>query len=123
MRTESYKCDGPGCTHVKGESNHWFVAVKILGSLTIKPWAGIAAGMLHLCGESCVQKVVSEFLSNQPRRNETGNSASLHPSPDYSRSLPVGVVVEGHAGAWVQEIENGTITHVPPGGKSLSSES
>jgi hypothetical protein len=103
VRTESYKCDGPGCTHVKGESNHWFVAVKILGSLTIKPWAGIAAGMLHLCGESCVQKVVSEFLSNQPRRN--GESVPARLSTDDLRPIPRCLVAEGSDGSGLQEAE------------------
>lgn len=105
MRTESYKCDGPGCTHEKGSTNHWFVAIKILGALTIKQWAGAqtADHVLHLCGESCVQKVVSEFLSNQPRRN--GESVPARNSTDDLRPIPHYLVAEGSNGAGLQETE------------------
>lgn len=77
MRTESYKCDGPGCDRVKGVANHWWLGIKAQYTLLIKPWTDPAAGahgVLHLCGESCAQKTLSEFMSdpystNQPRAN------------------------------------------------------
>lgn len=105
MKTEGYKCDGPNCPHVKGENNHWFLAIKVLGSLTIRPWTSAVSfdHALHLCGESCVQKTVSEFLTSQSRRNgETGRSESVHTDAGDMRPLLAGVVAERGNGGRVR---------------------
>lgn len=62
-RSEVFKCDV--CKKQKGEANHWFLAAGGVG-IQIMPWdKGLAKEpkVFHLCGEECVQRKVSEFLS------------------------------------------------------------
>lgn len=106
MKTESYKCDGPSCPHVKGANNHWFMALKSAGALTIKPWTNSGAdatGVDHLCGESCVQKTVSEFLTSQSRRN---GETSERVRPVSEHALVRGdLVIEGSHGTGEEKAE------------------
>lgn len=105
MRTEAYKCDGTNCQHVKGLTNHWWVAIKANGSLLIKPWTDSAAAspaVLHFCGESCVQKTVSEFLTPQPRKN--GETERVRPLPEHA-PVHSRLVFEGSDGARSEETE------------------
>lgn len=68
-RSEVFKCDV--CGKQKGEANHWFLAntpVSPQPVIRICGWNIDAAYMpefVHLCGEECVQKKVSEFLSRR----------------------------------------------------------
>lgn len=74
-RDEAFRCDV--CKKVKGEANHWFLAVVVIagdgifgtpGMLAIGPWTKDGALyplMTHLCGEQCAQKKLSEFLSRR----------------------------------------------------------
>lgn len=66
------------CPATKKEANHWFIAfrvnqvqdelVGISGGLTIVRWNEQLARhekAIHLCGESCVQKTLSEFTGGK----------------------------------------------------------
>ena len=65
MRSEMFTCDV--CQKVRGEANHWFLArISAKWSLIVSPWAEPLMreeGAMHLCGEACVLRRVSEFLS------------------------------------------------------------
>lgn len=70
MKVETFKCDV--CGKVKGEANHWWkLAFMDEGRphLVLLPMADKyePTGSIHLCGESCVQRKVSEFMSGLPR--------------------------------------------------------
>jgi hypothetical protein len=68
----TFRCDGPGCKNVKGETNHWFRAVKWSESFEVAHWdydfddmSQALRGdgkMLHFCSESCVVKKMSEII-------------------------------------------------------------
>lgn len=81
MKVESYKCDGCGKLRAS-DANRWWVLCKLqLGQQlprSDQPGAPIwnlrlvafedrvgTPGEIHLCGEDCVQKKVSEFLGGK----------------------------------------------------------
>lgn len=69
MKINTYRCDE--CDKVKGEANHWWVVGppftrKTKTALSISSWGQVALackGIVHLCGQACVLKVVDRFLS------------------------------------------------------------
>ena len=71
MEVNSVKCDG--CGIQKGENNHWFrVLFKVdrndptAASVTISAWAlEPTLPHYHLCSDSCVVKMVQQWLSSQ----------------------------------------------------------
>lgn len=63
MKIETFKCDI--CGAQKGATNHWW-KIDAGRSLILVPIEDDyqAAGMLHLCGEACVQRKVAEFMGS-----------------------------------------------------------
>jgi hypothetical protein len=67
-----YRCAGPNCGALKGINNHWWLMWTSFGELNkpvlyLCPWDEDIAqkeGTLHVCGESCAQKLQSQFLTN-----------------------------------------------------------
>lgn len=74
MEENGHRCDGPGCTERRGESNHWVLAkMKSHVEGTSESFTGIVLsrwndkdahkrGTMHLCGTGCVSKIVSAAL-------------------------------------------------------------
>jgi len=71
MRTTGFKCNV--CGIEKKETNHWFV-ITVSSShgpmLIIETWCTEAldrtnSDVRHICGEACVNKTVSEWLSRK----------------------------------------------------------
>jgi hypothetical protein len=75
---EAYRCDGQLCEQTKGDTNHWwklYVYENRTAGFLVIPWAtppfsGLRQDLkaercieLHLCGEACLQKKISEALS------------------------------------------------------------
>jgi hypothetical protein len=63
-----YTCDV--CRRPKEPTNHWWLiwrdAELNLAPLLICQWdeaRAVYAGVFHLCGESCAQKMISKFLA------------------------------------------------------------
>lgn len=55
------------CGSQKQQTNHWFVAYEQAGELRVSGWNSrylLCPDTKHLCGETCVHKLVSEFLAN-----------------------------------------------------------
>ncbi len=55
------------CGSQKQETNHWFVACEQEGELRVGGWNScylLCPDTKQLCGESCVHKLVGEFLAN-----------------------------------------------------------
>jgi hypothetical protein len=54
------------CGTEKRQANHWFVAYEQSGDLRISGWNSpylSCAGTKHLCGETCLHKLISKFLA------------------------------------------------------------
>jgi hypothetical protein len=54
------------CGAEKKQTNHWFVASEQAGELRICGWNSrnkLRAGTKHLCGQTCLHKLVDEFMA------------------------------------------------------------
>jgi hypothetical protein len=65
------------CATEKKQTNHWFVAFEQGGELRLSGWSSrnrLRPGMKHLCGQTCLHKLVDEFMA---RTIEVRTPASL----------------------------------------------
>jgi hypothetical protein len=54
------------CGSEKRQTNHWFVASDLGGELRVSGWKArnkLRPGMKHLCGQTCLHKLVDEFMA------------------------------------------------------------
>jgi hypothetical protein len=54
------------CATEKKQTNHWFVASEQGGELRVSGWNSrnrLRPGMKHLCGQTCLHKLVDEFMA------------------------------------------------------------
>ena len=64
MIRQAISCDI--CGAEKKQTNHWFVAYTHAGELRVSGWGvqgKIRAGSKHLCGQTCLHKLVDEFIA------------------------------------------------------------
>ena len=64
MIRQAISCDI--CGAEKKQTNHWFVANEQGGELRISGWSTrirLRAGTRHLCGQTCLHKLVDEFMA------------------------------------------------------------
>lgn len=67
-----YRCAGPNCGVLKGDSERWWVAWSSLDDyelpvMHLAPWdekLAVQEGAMHVCGEGCAQKLQSQFMGN-----------------------------------------------------------
>jgi hypothetical protein len=76
MIRQAISCDI--CGAEKKQTNHWFVVYAHGGELRVTGWTAnsrIRAGSKHLCGQTCLHKLVDEFIA--------GNmSGRVQPAPE-----------------------------------------
>jgi len=54
------------CGAEKKQTNHWFVAYTQAGELRVSGWSStnrLRAGSKHLCGQTCLHKLIDEFMA------------------------------------------------------------
>ena len=64
MIRQAISCDI--CATEKKQTNHWFVAFEQGGELRVSGWSSrnrLRPGMKHLCGQTCLHKLVDEFMA------------------------------------------------------------
>ncbi|HWG20200.1 MAG TPA: hypothetical protein VG225_06685 [Terracidiphilus sp.] len=64
MIRQAISCDI--CGAEKKQTNHWFVACEQAGELRVSGWNSrnrLRAGSKHLCGQTCLHKLVDEFMA------------------------------------------------------------
>lgn len=64
MIRQAISCDI--CGTDKQQTNHWFVVYEQSGELRISGWNShgrLRAGAKHLCGQTCLHKLVDEFMA------------------------------------------------------------
>ena len=64
MIRQAISCDI--CGTEKKQTNHWFVAFDQNGELRVSGWSSrnrLRPGMKHLCGQTCLHKLVDEFMA------------------------------------------------------------
>ena len=65
MIRQAISCDI--CGAEKRQTNHWFVAYEQDGELRVSGWTSrrrLRPGSKHLCGQTCLHKLVDEFIAN-----------------------------------------------------------
>ncbi len=64
MIRQAISCDV--CASEKRQTNHWFVAYEQGGELRLSGWQSrnrLRPGTKHLCGQTCLHKLVDEFMA------------------------------------------------------------
>jgi hypothetical protein len=64
MIRQAISCDI--CGAEKKQTNHWFVAYTQGGELRVSGWSStsrLRAGSKHLCGQTCLHKLIDEFMA------------------------------------------------------------
>ena len=54
------------CGTEKKQTNHWYLASDQTGELRVSRWSTrnqLSSGLKHLCGQTCVHKLVDEFMA------------------------------------------------------------
>ena len=82
------------CATEKKQTNHWFVASEQGGELRLSGWNSrnrLRPGMKHLCGQTCLHKLVDEFMARTlTMRVQAGSPEDIavqHPVADTDASL------------------------------------
>ncbi len=66
MIRQAISCDI--CGSEKKQTNHWFVAYDQAGELRVSGWNSrnrLRPGAKHLCGQTCLHKLVDEFMARE----------------------------------------------------------
>jgi hypothetical protein len=98
---QSVSCDI--CGTEKRQTNHWYVAHELAGELRLSGWSSrnrSRAGSKHLCGQTCLHKLVDEFMARslasrvQPAAPDRVESTAPQPINDTSLTADVAHVAE-----------------------------
>jgi hypothetical protein len=68
------------CATEKKQTNHWFVAYEQGGELRVSGWQSrnrLRPGSKHLCGQTCLHKLVDEFMAKAIAFKPQKGSASF----------------------------------------------
>ncbi len=90
MIRQAISCDV--CGSEKRQTNHWFVAFEQGGELRIGGWNSrnrAKPGSKHLCGQTCVHKLVDEFMAKAVRAKSAmpaDEEAEIYTSPNSDLS-------------------------------------
>jgi hypothetical protein len=82
------------CATEKKQTNHWFVALEQGGELRVSGWSSrnrLRPGMKHLCGQTCLHKLVDEFMARtiavRVQQGATEECVVEHPAAATGASL------------------------------------
>jgi|HubBroStandDraft_4_1064222.scaffolds.fasta_scaffold08768_2 hypothetical protein len=70
----TFRCDGPGCDKVKGDSNHWFRIRMTPSEFHLRAWDAepiaylMGVAELHACSEGCATKLLSNAIGAKTPR-------------------------------------------------------
>ncbi len=87
MIRQAISCDI--CATEKKQTNHWFVAYEQGGELRVSGWQSrnrLRPGSKHLCGQTCLHKLVDEFMAKAIALKPQKNSASFSETQDETEA-------------------------------------
>lgn len=118
MIRQAISCDV--CGAEKKQTNHWYVASDQGGELRVSGWSSrnrLRSGTKHLCGQTCLHKLVDEFIS----RSLEGRSPSVDASETESRFEPKfsGTDTSLTSKSAYRELNSSAKTFVPPPASAL----
>jgi hypothetical protein len=82
---QAISCDV--CSAEKKQTNHWYVVCEQAGELRLGGWNSRMRqrpGAKHLCGQTCLHKLVDEFMARTSAAR-AGSSTAENPEPAASR--------------------------------------
>ena len=85
MIRQAISCDI--CGTEKKQTNHWFVAYDQGGELRVSGWSSrnrLRPGSKHLCGQTCLHKLVDEFMAR---------ALAVRPHPSAAEEAEVEICV------------------------------
>jgi hypothetical protein len=92
MIRQAISCDI--CAAEKRQTNHWFVAYEQGGELRVSGWTSrhrLRPDSKHLCGQTCLHKLVDEFMAKciarRAQRNDEAAEAEAEPTTLADTSL------------------------------------
>jgi hypothetical protein len=89
------------CATEKRQTNHWFVAYEQAGELRVSGWSSrhkLRPGSKHLCGQTCLHKLVDEFMAKSiaVRTQRPANEAVEEVDPELPAVSQPGHEVSGY---------------------------
>jgi hypothetical protein len=89
---QAISCDV--CATEKRQTNHWFVAHEQSGELRVSGWNSrykLRQGAKHLCGQTCLHKLVDEFMAKSiASRSKRADEREAESTPATDASLTSG---------------------------------
>lgn len=85
MIRQAISCDV--CGGEKRQTNHWFVATEHAGELRISGWSSrnrLRPGSRHLCGQTCLHKLLDEFVARSVSGEHAQPAEAAAPKTDAS---------------------------------------
>jgi hypothetical protein len=88
------------CASEKKQTNHWFVAYEQGGELRVSGWSSrnrLRPGSKHLCGQTCLHKLVDDFMARtivrapaaaEPNEPEHPTISAVHAVPATPAPVP-----------------------------------
>lgn len=105
MIRQAISCDI--CGAEKKQTNHWFVVFETAGELRVSGWSSrnrLRAGSKHLCGQTCLHKLLDEFMARSiagrvaaPAAAEQPVTVPAHAHPASAQMEPVPARAEADA--------------------------
>jgi hypothetical protein len=78
MIRQAISCDI--CAAEKRQTNHWFIAYEQGGELRVSGWTSrhrLRPDSKHLCGQTCLHKLVDEFMAKSIARRAKNNEETI----------------------------------------------
>lgn len=99
------------CGAEKKQTNHWFVAYEHAGELRIGGWNSRYCkrpGARHLCGQTCLHKLVDEFMAGTIAEDREAaamelSSAETQPAPAAAQAVVESGAPHVHPAAYEDE--------------------
>ena len=119
MIRQAISCDI--CATEKKQTNHWFVAYEQSGELRVSGWLSrnrLRPGSKHLCGQTCLHKLVDEFMAKAIAMR-SGSAAAPEATDVQARAVGVDTSLTSDAAYVEVESSARLITPATPGTPTL----
>ena len=115
MIRQAISCDI--CASEKKQTNHWFVAYEQGGELRVSGWSArnrLRPGTKHLCGQTCLHKLVDDFMARAVAARVQAAAAGADEQP--AEPAPTDISLTSHAA--YEDFESSARLLMPPAAPS-----
>lgn len=114
MIRQAISCDI--CGRDKQQTNHWFVVHEHGAELRISGWnseARKSTKAKHLCGQTCLHKLVDEYMARTLAVSLPGQSAETDSAPDTPGEATVGRQIDASLTSCAAHPQRLPVVHMP----------